>query len=275
MESRPNYVLVGLFLLLSIAMAVGAVLWVYGYRGKQEFVECVIMTEESVKGLKVGSPVRYKGVDVGKVEDIHIDPTNPDVVVIFLKVRKGVPIRSDTTATVLPLGITGLSYVSLSGGKGGKPYMVKINGKAYPIVAYKISQIEKLSRSLPEILAHVDELVVRLNRTFSDKNIKNITITTERLARLTEELERLIAKGEGTLEQINGTSLKAAAAFERLSFLADSMRNATERFDRKTLPKLEELTLRLNRAVKLLRKLLEEIESDPSVIIYGPRGEKR
>ncbi len=297
MEPRPNYVLVGLFLVLFCALTVGVVAWIYGYRGGEETVLYVILTEESVDGLRVGSPVKYKGVDVGKVVGIDIDPKDSEVLRIFMRIKKGVPIHADSVANILPQGITGLSYISIKGGRKGKPYLVKLEGKVYPTIRLEPSNIQKISRSLPEILAHMDELVMRLNRTFSDENIKNISELSGRLVEVARRLEvveekteelvlklnalsseakrtlvdsrRLLPKAEALLGEVRRTSRALRELSESVKEVVEENKQEVSHSLRFTLYRLDSLLSELGRLSLKTERLLDTLEQDPSVVVGG------
>ena len=67
MDRDTNYVVVGAFVLLVIAMAVSFVFWYTDQQDKRTYQRYEIYFHGTVSGLTAGSPVRYLGVDVGKV----------------------------------------------------------------------------------------------------------------------------------------------------------------------------------------------------------------
>ena len=272
MDPKPKYVVVGAFLLLFIAVSVAFVLWMYGYRGRGEYETCVILTEESVSGIRVGSPVRYKGVDVGKVVGIEIHPEDPNIIVIFMKIKKGVPIHRDTVAQIQPVGITGLSYISLSGGKEGAPYMVKIRGKSYPLVKLELSEIQKVSRSLPELLARANELLDRMNRMFNDRNIENFSAISENLKIATFELKKLEEKISQLAEKYKTLGDKVEPVIGRLNSLIRTLNSTAVDFDNGTLVEIERTLAESRRVLGQLEALTRRLKSDPSLILYGVPG---
>ena len=274
MDPKPKYVVVGAFLLLFIAVSVAFVLWMYGYRGRGEYETYVILTEESVSGIRVGSPVRYKGVDVGKVVGIEIHPEDPNIIVIFMKIKKGVPIHRDTVAQIQPVGITGLSYISLSGGKEGAPYMVKIRGKSYPLVKLELSEIQKVSRSLPELLARANELLDRMNRMFNDRNIENFSAISENLKIATFELKKLEEKISQLAEKYKTLGDKVEPVIGRLNSLIRTLNSTAVDFDNGTLVEIERTLAESRRVLGQLEALTRRLKSDPSLILYGVPGKR-
>src|SRR5688500_16736097 len=113
MEREANYVAVGAFILLVIAMGVGFVLWYTEAGDSRDFENFEIYFAGSVSGLERGGPVRYLGVDVGRVRRIDIDRDNPGRVIVTVEIDRATPISSATRASLGLQGVTGLLYINL------------------------------------------------------------------------------------------------------------------------------------------------------------------
>ncbi len=68
---------------------------------------------ESVSGLSKDSIVKLRGVDIGRVSEIRIDPENIEKIDVFLKIKHGVPIKEDMIAHTQMLGVTGLLSIEI------------------------------------------------------------------------------------------------------------------------------------------------------------------
>ena len=115
MESDRHYFVEGLFI---IVLSLGAALfaaWLTG-SGHRDDVVYRIRFAESVSGMSLGDPVKYRGVDVGTVEAMKIDPADPRLVQVDVRLRKETPVKTDTTATLKLKGITGVVFIELNGG---------------------------------------------------------------------------------------------------------------------------------------------------------------
>ena len=115
MEREARYAVVGLFALVAIALAVGFVWWYSGASDRRDYARYEIHFFGSVSGLSQGSPVRYLGVDVGRVEKLGVDPNNPRRVKIVAEIDSTAPISGATEARLGLLGLTGLLYIDLRG----------------------------------------------------------------------------------------------------------------------------------------------------------------
>jgi phospholipid/cholesterol/gamma-HCH transport system substrate-binding protein len=115
METDRHYFFEGLFIIVfSIAAAILAV-WL-GSPGKHDDVLYRIHFPDSVSGLTVGDPVTFRGVDVGSVKSMGIDPDNSRLVLVEVRLRKDAPVKTDTRASLQLKGITGVVNIELSGG---------------------------------------------------------------------------------------------------------------------------------------------------------------
>ena len=115
METDQHYFFEGLFIIvLGVAAACFAV-WL-GSPGHRDDVVYRIRFPESVSGLAVGDPVKFRGVDAGTVKSIRIDPDNPRLVLVEARLRKETPVKTDTRASLVMKGITGVVFIELNGG---------------------------------------------------------------------------------------------------------------------------------------------------------------
>src|SRR5262245_53929494 len=111
MENRAHALAAGLFtLILSVAL-IAIVVWLRGETIAQDTY--VLHTRGTVSGLNVQAPVRFRGVEVGKVESIRFDADDPRVILVHIAVRNGTPLTQGVYAQLAAQGVTGLSFVQL------------------------------------------------------------------------------------------------------------------------------------------------------------------
>jgi len=150
METDRHYFIEGLFIIiLSIGTAL-AFVWLSG-SGHSDDVLYRIHVNESVSGLSLGDPVKLRGVDVGTVKTMNLDPTDPQLVQVDVALRKDAPIKTDTRASLKLKGITGVVFVELDGGSAGAKTLVAMTppGQVPEIPAEK-STLTTLVEALPK-----------------------------------------------------------------------------------------------------------------------------
>jgi len=305
MEDKVNYTLVGAFVLVLGAALVAGVLWLAAGLNRQTATDAYqAFIEESVAGLNIDAPVKYLGVDVGKVKQIAIDPQNPQRVRLIFQIARGTPIRQDSVAVLKTQGLTGIAYVELSGGSAESPALAPGNGDVPPTIPFKPSLTARLENVLTNVLANVDRMSNNLNAVFDTDNRAALKSTLADTAALVHGLAaqqsvisagladaaRIAKSGARASEQL-GPALEritaSAAAVERMAGNADvavaragqaalAATHAAEAAGRgvqqlggETLPELTRLMSELNDLSTSLRRLSEQTAGSPNSLLVG------
>ena len=100
METRANYVVIGLFTLAVIVGAFGFIYWFNTIGGAGERAAYRIVFDGSVSGLRTGASVLFNGIRVGEVTELKLDPAQPRAVVAMVSLEKSVSVRSDTAVSL-------------------------------------------------------------------------------------------------------------------------------------------------------------------------------
>jgi phospholipid/cholesterol/gamma-HCH transport system substrate-binding protein len=297
METKPNYVLVGAFVIVLSAAIVIIVLWLFGYRANESYKTYLILTKYSVNGLSQNSLVKYKGVDVGSVEKIDIDPDNPEIVRIFIKVKSSIPIKTDTVATVSAQGLTGLASIDLTGGTKNAPLLETVDHHEYPIIKSRMSELQKISQALPSVLESANTLIKNMSEVFNKNNrqqISSILSNTDKsskelsvdlnnlnatLNRANEAIESIKQAGQSAqvaflstnklIESLQKTSKNLAQISISLNQLINENKNQVNYFTHESLYNLNKLIEEVNKTTKATNSIINELQSNPSYILYG------
>jgi phospholipid/cholesterol/gamma-HCH transport system substrate-binding protein len=116
MATRAQKIQLGAFAALALILFMGTAIVLTGSQFWQSRGEYLVRYEESVSGLEVGAPVKFRGVRVGSVTNIRINPQNVEQVEVYMQVDSLTPIKTDTEALIVTQGITGLKFIELMGG---------------------------------------------------------------------------------------------------------------------------------------------------------------
>jgi phospholipid/cholesterol/gamma-HCH transport system substrate-binding protein len=213
METRASHIAVGAFVLLLLLGLVGFVVWISKFRTEDNLARYDILFEEAVTGLELDSNVRYRGVPVGRVRDIRIDPANIERIRVTIEVRADTPVKTDTKATLELQGLTGGIYVLLNEGTQEAAELPKTMNAPYPEIGSRRSALAEIFQGAPELIAKGSLLLDRATLLFSDENqtaIKNILSNVESLtASLNSQsggLEKLLTDATNTVNSIGGMS---------------------------------------------------------------------
>ncbi len=309
MEDKVNYTLVGAFVLVLGAALVAGVLWLAaGLSGQQATDAYQAFIEESVAGLDINAPVKYLGVDVGKVQQIAIDPQNPQQVRLSFLIARGTPIKQDSVAVLKTQGLTGIAYVELSGGSAASPPLRAGNDDVPPTIPFKPSLSARLENVLTNVLTNVDRVSNNLNAVFDADNraalkttladtaalLRNLAAqqgtinaaladaarTAKSAARAGEQLaptlERITASAQAVERLADSAGMAVTRAAETATQTARAATRTAEATTRgvqqlgsETLPELARTMAELNELSASLRRLSEQTAGSPNSLLLG------
>jgi phospholipid/cholesterol/gamma-HCH transport system substrate-binding protein len=305
MERNANYLAVGSFVLLVVVMGF---LFVYWYSASIEhrlYVRYEIYFDGSVSGLSEGGPVRYLGVDVGRVVHIRIDPRAANRVQVIAEIDATTPISQRTLAQLSPQGVTGLLYIDLQQQRdadGGRQILSGVPSERYQVIRSSHSDFDLFLSSLPALTGRLNELVDRSTRILSDRNIAgierviaNLDKAAAELPHSTGQLDGLVAELRATIDDAHrmineihaatGTaSGDVLAAVQKLRATSDNLERATDSIDafvtenralltgfvRDGLPQIDLLLRDSRAAAQEIRELSRSLRENPSQLLYQP-----
>ncbi|MEZ5931383.1 MAG: MlaD family protein [Alphaproteobacteria bacterium] len=179
MEIRASYLVVGVVVLALIAGLAGFSAWLIKSDIDERATAYAIYFEGSVTGLQEGSQVQYRGIPVGSIVEIGIDPSNVERVRVVAEIDEKTPITKDTIATLELQGITGIAYVQLRGGTRESAPMdaASADEDGLPVIAARRSALERVFESTPDLLAQAVDIADRLATFLSDDNLDSLGST--------------------------------------------------------------------------------------------------
>lgn len=302
MERDAHYVAVGAFILLVVAMAIGFLLWYTDANDGREYELYEIYFTGSVSGLDRGSPVRFLGVDVGRVRRLGIDPSNATRVHVVVEVDKTAPISAATRASLGLQGVTGLLYVNLKEASDVDRSLPLAQGDQYPVIEAVESDFDAFLASLPEMMGRANTLLERISRVVSDENltgiadtIKGMRDTMSTMPQTAKDVQSLVAELRSTVVEIHGASEslrgmtndarpEVQSALVRMNDVANNLADASKRIDsfaqksevqlgnftEQGLFELERLMRETRQAAREFRDLSRSLQENPSQILYEP-----
>ncbi len=214
METRANYILVGIVTLSVLLASFGFVYWIARFGETKNSVPLEVRIPGSVTGLSVGSQVLFNGIKVGDVRKLIIDAKNPKGVVAITEVGLDTPVTSATIATLGFQGLTGQAYIEL---KGGDPNSENILAKAQetgemPFVEADPGAVNNLIDQAQSIAKNADKVLAGLQK-FVDDNQKPLTETISNankfsgaLARNSDQIDEFLASVGDLAKTLQGVS---------------------------------------------------------------------
>lgn len=311
METRVNYTAVGAFVVVLTIALVAGILWLTTGLGREQYNYYLAYVKESVSGLNVNAPVKYRGVDVGYVSEISLRPDNPEEVRLLMAIAQDTPVKTDTIAILSLQGLTGIAFIDLTGGTRGAERLYATPGEEYPVIetgpsllarldeaASKIfTNIERVSDSLSgfldaetatdfrETLANIRAFTERLDLILTDENAERISASLQSLHELAQTLSNNAENLDALIRNVADASERLPAIAERVDGLTVTLNEAGEEFagamretraevravSQHLAPQAADVLTDLRATSASLQRFVEDLENDPALLLHGRR----
>lgn len=232
MENKSHAVGAGAFVLLVAALLVALAAWLTRDTGEHRFFE--ISSRESVTGLQRQAGVRYKGVTVGRVQSIVLDPETSGNIRIRIAVDETAPITKSTFASLGFQGVTGLAFIQLDDVGESKEPLVGTDDKL-PRIPMRPGLMSRLSDQGVALITKLDEATQRANELMAPANQKKLMDAVDNLGQAAANISKLAAHADqanlpGLSLQATDTLKNLRATSDRLGNSADSVRTSADAF---------------------------------------------
>jgi phospholipid/cholesterol/gamma-HCH transport system substrate-binding protein len=300
MSGKTSKFLIGLFVMGGTIIGAGIIVWIGASKYFQKGATYVTFFDESVQGLQLDSSVKYRGVDVGRVERIRVAP-DYKLVEVVMKVELEGDLQQNTVAQLKTAGITGIVFIELDRKKPGDPdFAPKIDFAAeYPIIPSRPSELRQLLSGVDEVLQNIKKVDFEglsdqfksvgkaTENLLAGKQLKNIMTNLESTS---ANMERVVAKidttvSEGKLDDIltearNSmvetknliSSVRKEVESLKLADTADKANKLVVGIDRRSrdiTAELRETSENLQQASETLQTLLDRLNTTPSDLIFS------
>jgi len=261
METRANFILIGIFTLGAILGTLGFFVWLASVQINQQYTTYGILFED-VSGLDPSGDVLFNGISVGRVIGLRIAQEDPSKVFTTIEIDSETPVRSDTVAQLQSQGVTGVAYISLSGGTPGAAPLIA-NEQGWRIIPSRRSTVQTLVQEGPDLLVEATRLLEQFqiltgpeNQAYVSNILRNLDSSSGRLdqaltdfsditrtireataqiTRFTNRLDDIAASATTTLAQADGALAAAKGAFQTadmtLANSVDAIDSAQGTFD--------------------------------------------
>ncbi|GIZ50743.1 MlaD family protein [Noviherbaspirillum aridicola] len=293
MENKSHALAAGLFTIALLAAAILVALWFN--RDRVEYVPYQIATKQSIPGLNPQAAVRYRGLDVGKVDDISFDPEVVGQILVHISVRPDTPITRSTFATLGYQGVTGIAYIQLDD-DGSQRVKLESGPDKVARIEMRPSLFDQLQNRGLAILQQTEEVAKRINNLLQPENQEKILAAFDSIGSAANQLEAiprqlqptlqrmpaLTAQAQQTLGSLNTLSRDASGLLTNLDRLSTSLQQPTgpiasithsvdrvgmlaERLEYDLAP----LTTDLGVTLRSLNRTLDNLNERPQSILFG------
>ena len=289
MENRAPALVAGLFvILLSAAVAIAA-MWLSGETA--EHAHYILMSEDSVSGLNPQAAVRFRGVKVGKVEEIGFDPENSRFIQIRIGVDRNVPLTKGVFAQLGYQGLTGLAYVQLDD-DGKQSELLQTNEDDLARIPMRSSKLDKIVYSGQDLLNSANETIKRMNLLLNDQNQEHFSHILESIASASTSFEgasssfsRFTDQLQPNLKSLPKLASETSLLLKNVDQLVKNINQIVEKVGQKggivdnlsqsveeladTIPKFHNAIDRIIHDARSVNRVLQQLEEEPRSLIFG------
>lgn len=271
METRANYVLIGLFTILGFLGMLAFALWFARVEIDRQFAYYDVKFT-SVSGLARASDVRFAGLPVGQVVDVKLSPDNDGTIVARLEVAQNTPVRTGSVATIESQGVTGVSYVGISAGDPAERLLRDVSEMEVPQIEAGRALLQSLSEDAPALLSEVLGVARDIRGLFTEENVgridnilANLELASDEFAQSLDDFSVVASSVSGFAIEISnfnamlqGLTAKAENLFDTADQMLVSFAELAE--DTKTTVATAETTL--NETTKTMTSAQAYINDD-------------
>ncbi|ABE50635.1 MULTISPECIES: MlaD family protein [Methylobacillus] len=299
MENRAHALAVGIATLILVAILAFAFWWMSGSR--QPLTEYKIISRQPVTGLNQEASVKFRGVNVGKVSSIALDPDSQSSIEITIRVDEKLHLTKDAYAELRSQGVTGLAYIDLNDPND--------DGEQLPpgsLITMRPSLIDRISERVPRLVDKVESFVNHGVETIEQANTMMQSIDVKRLNQTLSNLEEassklgpaLVSANEAfgqatkllseqnqqqftqTLNNLQAATQAATPLLNELTATVHDVRGMTgdirnsasligDTLNHETLPQLNELTANASNDARRISRILDMLEENPQSLLFG------
>lgn len=270
MESKAHAFWAGLFVLGLLAVLAGVAVWLtQGHTGARQ--DYTLIATDSVTGLNREAHVLYRGIRVGKITALGLDPQQPQRVKLTAALSRDLVLSQRVFAKLGTQGLTGVAYVELFD-RGDAPPLDRLHA-AIPL---KPSAWQELNAQLPETLATLRQVGQNLNATLNADNraqfaalLVQLNVVAARLPALSQRAEATLAETERLLKDLRGLSQAARTTTQQVGTAAAQVGQSSAALTQSALPELVPLLADLRRTTQALDAVLQQQAQNPQQLLFG------
>jgi len=292
MESQSHSFITGLFVILLALGGIAGALWLGPDKGPAR-LPIDLLTTYSVSGLKVDAPVRFRGVDVGRVDSISFDPRQAGEIRVRISVDPAAPISKSTYAKLSYQGITGVAFIQLDDEKGKSSEPLPLSREKVAQMELQASMLERAETDIRDVVLKAARVADRLDELLNEQNQKRVMAlvdsfeqTSERYGELARNLEPSAKALPGLLQQTRRTVESAQTALDNVAKLAEDtdrklvvldtvgeaakqIGRAADDLHKDTLPRVNALIDQVSIDARELKRTLHQVNARPQSLIFG------
>ncbi|MDB5804763.1 MAG: putative signal peptide protein [Betaproteobacteria bacterium] len=290
MENRSHALIAGIFTVLLTVAIVATAMWLN--RDTTERIAYTLVTNGSVAGLNPQAAVRYRGMEVGKVEAIEFDTQKVGQILVQVGIAPNTPVTTATFAELGMQGLTGLAFIQLDADPAAKePKPLPPSAR----LTIRPSLLDRVSASGEGLVAKLSTAADEFNQLLNDNNqrlltgtLANLQSVSAKVGVLVDEVQpaarnisALAATGRQTLLSANDTMVSITklaqdlngkvGAVDRIAGSMDDVAHAANAFENNTLTRANTFMDDAGRSARTIDRAVDRLGDDPTAVLFGPQ----
>lgn len=226
METRAHHVIIGLFTLLAGAGAVLFAIWISNANTSSDYRYYTVVFREAVTGLSRGSAVQYRGIPIGDITELTLDPADPAQVLAGIRISGTAPVTRDTKARLTFTGITGNTVIELVPGSQDSPLLEGDGTQAARIYATP-SPISSLLANGEDLMTNINQLVTNARDMLSEENAERVAGTLASIEQAASALSSQSDDVKALVSQLTEASKQATELISNVNTLVNEQGTRT------------------------------------------------
>jgi phospholipid/cholesterol/gamma-HCH transport system substrate-binding protein len=246
MARKASKFMIGLFVTVGVSIGLIAVIWIGAFKYFEKGATYVTFFNESVQGLQVDSAVKYRGVEVGRVEKIRVAPDSK-LIEVVMKIDLRGELEREYVAQLKAAGITGIVFIELNRKEPGEPDLSPpiTFASEYPMVASKPSDMSQIVSSVQVILEDLKKIDTAGISSQIKSTLTVVEATVDNLNRVIGTVETALAKG-----RLEDLLMEVKNSLSKIQHLVSNAENELQALNlAKTGAHLETTTARIDKIV--------------------------
>jgi phospholipid/cholesterol/gamma-HCH transport system substrate-binding protein len=281
MENRAHALAAGLFVIILSMAAAAAIMWFSDQKILHDHY-ILVSKEGSVAGLNPESSVRFRGVPVGKVENIRFDPQNPNLILIRIAVRNHIVFPKNIYAQLSTLGITGLAFIEMNI-EGKEPSDEHLSPDER--IPLRPSFVKELSTSLEDLLNNSNHAIKRINSLLNEQNQTQISTILTSLVQAMRRYDSLADQLQSSIQSLPELTSDVGLMFKQTNQLFSDINKSLVKINQQnglvdgltqnsqeltdTLLKLREVSTAITESSYNINRMILKLEEQPQSLLFG------
>ena len=261
METRAHHVIIGLFTLLAGIGAVLFAVWISNANTSSDYRYYTVVFREAVTGLSRGSAVQYRGIPIGDITELRLDPQDPAQVLAGIRISGTAPVTRDTKARLTFTGITGNTVIELVPGEPDSPLLDGDGTQA--------ARIPSTPSPISSLLANGEDLMTNINRLVSNARDMLSPENAERIGSTLESIELAASSLSSQSDDIKVLVSELTSASQQAAELITNVNTLVNEQGTRTLDNVEQTLESIASTSQTLEQLLVDNSEAFSSGIHG------